>query len=213
MSAQQFSNQLVADTTYSYDNKDAVIEKGQDVIDLVVAGNVVDINKDKNSISKVKFRENVLNVQNEFLNMIENGVVESTLEDCLLTHHFSPVDEKYGCGTYAREMFIPKDTLIIGKIHKHQHLNFIMKGKVSVATEFGKKYFTAPYVFVSEVGLKRAVYAEEDTIWVTVHLTEHSGEENLDKIEEEVIAPSYEEMGLIASTNDLPKIEDKGEIL
>jgi hypothetical protein len=68
-------------------------------------------------------------------------------------------------------------------------------------------------VFVSEVGLKRAVYAEEDTIWVTVHLTEHSGEENLDKIEEEVIAPSYEEMGLIASTNDLPKIEDKGEIL
>jgi hypothetical protein len=38
-------------------------------------------------------------------------------------------------------MFIPKGTVIIGKIHRHQHLNFILQGKVSVATEFGKKYF------------------------------------------------------------------------
>jgi quercetin dioxygenase-like cupin family protein len=100
-------------------------------------------------------------------------------------------------------MFIPKGTLIIGKIHRHQHLNFIMQGRVSVSTEFGPKYFEAPCIFVSEVGLKRAVIAEEDTIWVTVHLTKHLGEENLDKMEEEVIAPSYKELGLIDSTKEL----------
>jgi hypothetical protein len=33
------------------------------------------------------------------------------------------------------------------------------------------------------------------------------GEENLDKIEDEVIAPSYGDIGLIASVNDLMKIE------
>ena len=195
------------------DSKDASIKNGEAIIDFVASGNVVELKQDKNSYTKVKFRENVLKLENEFLNMIENGVVDSTLEDCILTHHFSPVDEKYGCGTYAREMFIPKDTLIIGKIHRHQHLNFIMKGKVSVATEFGKKYFEAPCIFVSEVGLKRAVYAEEDTIWVTVHLTEHSGEENLSKIEEEVIAQNYEEMNLIASTSELSMLENKGETL
>jgi hypothetical protein len=43
------------------------------------------------------------------------------------------------------------------------------------------------------------VYAEEDTLWTTVHLTEHRGEENLDKMEAEVIAPSYNDLGLIAS--------------
>ena len=198
---------IIDDVQHIADSQTTDIKGGEAIIDMVVSGNVVDIKQDKNSFNKVKFRENVLNVQNEFMRMIEDGEVESTLEDCLLTHHFSPVDDKYGCGTYAREMFIPKDTLIIGKIHRHQHLNFIMKGKVSVATEFGKKYFEAPCIFVSEVGLKRAVYTEEDTIWVTVHLTEHSGEENLDKIEEEVIAPSYEEMGLIASTNEIPKLE------
>ena len=205
--------EIIQSTVAVVDGKLFDIENGEVIIDFVASGNVVELKQDKNSYTKVKFRENVLKLENEFLNMIETGVVDSTLEDCILTHHFSPVDEKYGCGTYAREMFIPKDTLIIGKIHRHQHLNFIMKGKVSVATEFGKKYFEAPCIFVSEVGLKRAVYAEEDTIWVTVHLTEHSGEENLSKIEEEVIAQNYEEMNLIASTSELSMLENKGETL
>jgi quercetin dioxygenase-like cupin family protein len=156
-----------------------------------------------NDPSKVQFRENIINVQEGLLKMIADGAVKDTLPDCKLTHYYSPIDENYGCGTYARQMFIPKGTLIIGKIHRHQHLNFIMQGKVSVSTEFGPKYFEAPCIFVSEVGLKRAVVAEEDTIWVTVHLTKHLGEENLAKMEEEVIAPSYKELGLIDSTKEL----------
>ena len=140
----------------------------------------------------ISFRENVQAVENGMKKMIENGEIEDTLPDCVLTHHFSPMDEKYGCCTYAREMFIPKGTLIIGKIHRHAHLNIISKGKVSVATEFGTKYLEAPCTFISEVGLKRAVVAEEDTIWTTIHLTNKCGEEFLAEIEEEVIAPSYE---------------------
>jgi len=161
---------------------------------------------EKNTAEKVCFRQSVQIVEQGMKDQIAAGELEDTLPDCLLTHHFTPKDEKYGCHTYAREMLIPKGTVIIGKIHRHQHLNFILKGQVSVATEFGKKYFTGPCVFISEVGLKRAVYAEEDTIWVTVHLTEHSGEDSLDKIEQEVIAPSYEEMGLISSMNDLKQL-------
>ena len=80
-----------------------------------------------------------------------------------------------------------------------------------VFTEFGEKYFEAPCTFVSEVGLKRAVYAEEDTIWTTVHLTEFENESDLDKIEREVIAPTYDEMGLIASTNKPLKLAAQGE--
>ena len=157
----------------------------------------------RNTYKEVKFRESILNVQEGMLKMIAEGVVKDTLPDCKLTHYYAPIDENYGCGSYARQMFIPKGTLIIGKIHRHQHLNFIMQGKVSVSTEFGPKYFEAPCIFVSEVGLKRAVIAEEDTIWVTVHLTKHLGEENLDKMEEEVISPSYKELGLIDSTKEL----------
>ena len=160
----------------------------------------------QNTPVKVKFRQNILTVQDGLQKLIDDGAVQSTLENCTLKHYFTPKDEKYGCCTYAREMLIPKGTLIIGKIHRHQHLNFISKGKVTVFTEFGQKHLEAPCTFISEVGLKRAVYAQEDTLWTTVHLTEFEGEENLNKIESEVIAPSYNEMGLTASFDKVMKI-------
>jgi hypothetical protein len=163
-----------------------------------------------NSLQKVQFRQDIMTVQNGINKMIEEGAIESTLEDCIVKHYFSPKDEKYGCCTYAREMFIPKGTLIIGKIHRHQHLNIISKGKVVVYTEFGEKHMEGPITFVSEIGLKRSVYALEDTLWTTIHLTEFVGEEHLGKIEEEVISPDYEQMGLIASVDQLPKIDNEG---
>ena len=171
------------------------------------------MNEVVNTIEKVKFRQDILTVQDGLQELIASGAVQSTLEDCKLTHYFTPKDDKYGCHAYAREMLIPKGTLIIGKIHKHQHLNFISKGKVTVFTEFGQKHLIAPCTFVSEIGLKRAVYAEEDTLWTTVHLTEFGKEDDLAQIENEVIAPSYDELGLIESIDTLLAVEAKGEIV
>ncbi len=164
-------------------------------------------------VDKVKFRQDILTVQTELQRLIADGAIESTLENCTLKHYFSPKDEKYGCCTYAREMMIPKGTLIIGKIHRHQHLNFITQGKVIVYTEFGEKHLEAPCTFISEIGLKRAVYAEEDTLWTTVHMTAFDSETELGKIENEVIAPSYDDLGLIASVDALPQITAQGETI
>jgi hypothetical protein len=163
-----------------------------------------------NAANKIKFRQDILAVQDGLQKLIADGVVESTLENCTLKHYFTPKDDAYGCCTYAREMLIPKGTLIIGKIHRHQHLNFISKGKVIVFTEFGEKHLKAPCTFISEIGLKRAVYAEEDTLWTTVHLTKFSKESDLDKVEDEVISPSYDDMGLISV---LPQVMAQGELI
>jgi hypothetical protein len=166
-----------------------------------------------NEKAKTNFRDAILVVQDGLQKLIADGAVESTLENCTLTHYFTPKDDKYGCCTYAREMLIPKGTLIIGKIHRHQHLNFISKGRVKVFTEFGEKHLEAPCTFISEVGLKRAVYAEEDTLWTTVHITEFEKESDLDKIEQEVIAPSYDDIGFLTSTSELTKLGTQGETL
>lgn len=99
-----------------------------------------------------------------------------------LRHTFAP-------GAYARQIFIPAGTLVIGKIHKHAHLNMVMAGIAVVATEDGVQSFTAPFVFTSQPGTKRVVAALTDVIWVTVHLTEQT---DLAKIEDEIIAPSFE---------------------
>jgi len=161
------------------------------------------MNLPANTPDKVRFRSSILKAQEEMKQMFVTGELRDVAKECTLTHTFSPIDEKYGCCTYARQIFLPKGSLVIGKIHRHQHLNFIMQGKVSVMTEFGKKYFTAPCTFVSEVGLKRAVYAEEDSIWTTCHITKYCGEEFLKEIEDEVIAPDYETLGLVSDLNQL----------
>lgn len=116
--------------------------------------------------------------------------------ECELKHTFAP-------GVYAREILLPKGSLVIGKIHKHAHLNIISKGSCEVVTEFGKDVLTAPITFVSEPGTKRAVLALEDTIWTTIHPT---NETDIDKIEEEIIAKDYNELSLFFDKNNL-KIE------
>jgi predicted dehydrogenase len=168
--------------------------------------------KEKSDLVAVEFRERILNSQQALQESIAQGHIKDVLDECTLTHYFTPKDEKYGCYTYAREMLIPAGTLIIGKIHRHQHLNFITKGEVIVATEFGNKHFKAPCTFVSQIGLKRSVYAIEDTLWTTIHLVGEGSEDKLDVIEEEVIAPTYADIGLIASVNEYLALENKGEV-
>lgn len=108
--------------------------------------------------------------------------------DCPVTHHFAP-------GLYAREIFMPAGSVVVGKIHKHAHVNTISKGRCIVTTEFGREELVAPVSFISIAGTKRAVYVIEDTIWTTYHPTVVCEvETDLDKIEQAVIAESYDEL-------------------
>lgn len=137
-------------------------------------------------------REKIMALQHAMVGALADAGIdrEKELERlCPLKHVFAPG------GTcqhvYAREIFIPAGTTIVGKIHKHAHLNMLMKGRVSVFTEKGRQDFEGPLTMVSQAGTKRAVYAHEDTIWVTVHLTNDT---DLAKIEEEIIAKDFEEL-------------------
>ena len=106
--------------------------------------------------------------------------------DDLNTHHFAP-------HVYGREMFIPKDSVIVGKIHKHAHLNVITKGVIKVVTEFGEEIYEGPKIWISEPGTKRAVYALEDTQWLCIH-PNFEDTRDLAALEEYVIADSYDEL-------------------
>lgn len=130
------------------------------------------------NISKKVTRDNLIAMQNELLSLPEDERVE--LE---VNHVFAP-------GVYCREALIPSGIAVVGKIHKHAHVNIISSGTVVVATEEGVTTFKAPHTFVSLPGTKRVCVALEDTIWSTIHPTDTT---DLTRIEEEVIAKSYEE--------------------
>ena len=114
-----------------------------------------------------------------------------------------PINEHFSKGVYAREMRVPKDSLIIGKIHKYQNLNILSAGEVTVFSIDGKTRVKAPFTFVASPGSKRVFYMHEDTVWTTVLGTD---EKNYEEIEKSFIAKSYEEVeGLLENTTKLIK--------
>jgi len=116
----------------------------------------------------------------------DDHMTAEELEAEMNVHHFAP-------HVYGREMRIPAGTYIVGKIHKHAHLNVITKGVIKVVTEFGEDIYEGPKIWVSEPGTKRAVLALEDTQWLTIH-PNFDDTDDLEALEKYVIAESYEEL-------------------
>lgn len=107
-----------------------------------------------------------------------------------------PVRHHFSRGVYSRELFIPKGCTLVGKIHKYTQTNVLLKGHLSVATEDGVKEVHAGDVIVSPAGVKRAAYAHEDSLWLTIHGTD---ETDLEKLEEQLIAKSFEEFDQLSA--------------
>lgn len=98
----------------------------------------------------------------------------------LATEHF------FADGMYCRVVARPAGTLIVGKVHRREHLYIVCSGTVKVASDAGVKEITGPCVMVSQPGTKRAVFAVTDATCLTVHRTD---KHDLDEIEEELIEP------------------------
>lgn len=102
-----------------------------------------------------------------------------------------PVTHRFANGCYLREIFMPKGTIIVGKIHATEHFNVILTGEVTVATAEWVKRFKAPHTFISGAGIQKVVYIHEDCKWQTLHVTDKT---DLDEIEKDVIVESYDKL-------------------
>lgn len=94
-------------------------------------------------------------------------------------HHFAP-------GVYVRQITIPAGVVVVGKLHRTQHVIMLIGGEVTIYTDEGMQRIAAPRVWQTSPGTKRAIYAHEDATLVTVHPTELT---DLDAIEAEIIQP------------------------
>jgi hypothetical protein len=128
----------------------------------------------------------------EFIAECEMQISESDLPTAEI-----PVKHHWSKGVYAREISIPKDSLVVGKIHKHENLNILSSGEMLLASVDGVKHIKAPYTVVSSPGVKRLALALTDCVWTTIHGT---NETDLDIIEEEFIAKTYDEVPKIKNT-------------
>lgn len=136
-----------------------------------------------NSISRSTDRSSIVDFENMLSSV--DGAFFGDSDICPLKHSFSD-------GIYVREIFIPAGTILVGKIHKHEHPNFLMSGTVDVVTEYGSERIEAPKSMISKSGTKRVVHAITDTVWITVHVNKDNTRD-LNKLEEKIIAKSYDE--------------------
>jgi quercetin dioxygenase-like cupin family protein len=79
-----------------------------------------------------------------------------------------PVTNTFAGGVYARELFIPKGTFIIGKVHLTDHFNICLKGDLTFLSVDGPKRIVGPTMFVAPAGTKKVAYANEDSIWTNM---------------------------------------------
>ena len=121
-------------------------------------------------------------VSREQVMELEAAIKELPQVELDTKHHFSP-------GIYVRELFIPAGVVLTGKIHRHELMNILVSGTIRVTTDDGVKDLTGPKIYNSAPGMKKAAVAITDTIWLNIHPTE---ETDLEKIEMEFIAPSFE---------------------
>lgn len=77
-------------------------------------------------------------------------------------HFFAP-------GIYLRTLFIPAGFVLVGASHKHEALNILMKGTISVVNEHGEKIVAkAPFIFKSKAG-KKAGFAVTNCWYASIH--------------------------------------------
>lgn len=122
-------------------------------------------------------RSTLLNLEAAMKAMGDTGF---EVETC---HHF-------GYQTYAREMRVAADSVIVGKIHKYPCINILSQGSVIVEGEFESATYEAPHTWVSCAGTKRAICVLEDCIWTTIHQNP-TDTRDMDEIEKYLIAETY----------------------
>ena len=92
--------------------------------------------------------------------------------------------------------------MIIGAIHKHLHVWFLLSGHITVLTEGKTKEYKAPCTVLSEPGVKRIIYGNEESIFTNVHKNP-TNTEDIRKLEKQIVALNYEEYEEYINKNKL----------
>ena len=113
-------------------------------------------------------REKILKLENYLVTNADGDNIEGTGNEVLHSDNF-PLKHTFVDGVYVREMKFKKDSAVVGAIHKHLHVWFLLYGHLFIATEGSQEEYIAPCYVVAEPGSKRVIYAAEDSLFVNIH--------------------------------------------
>lgn len=106
---------------------------------------------------------------------LEASMLKLPQADCPVRHYFAP-------GMYAREMSIKAGTVVVGAIHKTEHLIVVSKGRLQIVTDDGTVEIEAPHTMTCKPGQKNAVHVLENAVWTNFFPTTEADPEKLVEI-------------------------------
>ena len=116
----------------------------------------------------------------EKIQILEQEMMQMPQVECSVEHIFGP-------NVYIRQVTIPADTFSIGHYQNTEHLNIMLKGRVTMVNEDGSHTeLIAPVTFVSKPG-RKVGYIHETMVWQNVYAT---NETSVEKLEEKYITKS-----------------------
>ena len=149
---------------------------------------------DKTNSNKVSVnqREKIIAFENTLINAADGVNIEGDGKHIMTESKIAPIKHTFADGVYIRQMDMAKGTIVVGAIHKHLHVWFLLTGRVTVTTEDTTEDYIAPCYIVSTPGVKRVILANEDSIFVNIHKNP-SNTQDIDVLEKEIVALNYKE--------------------
>ena len=145
----------------------------------------------KNKVS-TNSRKKIIELEQSLINIADGVNVEGDGKHIVRDSKIAPIKHSFADGVYIRQMDMAKDSVVVGAIHKHLHVWFLLTGCITVATEDKTEDYIAPCYVVSTPGVKRVILAKENSIFVNVHKNP-CNTKDIDKLEKEIVALNYKE--------------------
>ena len=140
----------------------------------------------------VNSREKILKLEKSMINIADGINVEGDGKHVVTESKIAPIKHTFADGIYVRQMDMKQGGVVVGAIHKHLHVWFLLTGHVTIATEDTTEDYIAPCYVVSTPGVKRVILANENSIFVNIHKNP-SNTKDLDVLEKEIVALNYKE--------------------
>ena len=151
-----------------------------------------EINKVDGKEISINQREKILEFESALISIADGVDIEGDGNRVVTDSKIAPIKHTFADGIYIRQMDMSKGSIVVGAIHNHVHVWFLLTGHVTVTTEDTTEDYVAPCYVVSTPGVKRVILANEDSIFVNVHKNP-SNTQDIDQLEKEIVSLNYKE--------------------
>jgi hypothetical protein len=136
-------------------------------------------------------REEIQHLQDVLISQADGDNIEGDGKNVIHSKNF-PLKHTFADGIYIRQMDMKTGSMVVGAIHNHLHVWFLLSGHLAVATEESIEEFVAPCYVLATPGAKRVIYAMEDSIFVNIHKNPENIKD-IKKLEDEIVSLTFKE--------------------